>query len=214
MKQTKDNTVKYGNSEKFSNFVTNGHELCEESYSTRKILKDHLRFMLDMISEKDIKEFVKEAQDLLHTVMCDVLNKNSELKDILYYSYVGIDDLTHVSFENNVQLGEYFKDIESILKKFEYFKDFEIDQHDIYRYIADPPAYKKRKYKDCKNSGLSSLYFALFLCLSMYKEFNSESIHTNFEEDYTLEKNKKLFENFLHPLYFLFKFRVDTDTIK
>lgn len=205
MKHTKDNTTKHSNSEKFSNFVTSGYEFCEESHSTRKILRDHLRCMLDMISEKDKKEFVKETQDLLHTVMCDVLNKNSELKDLLYYSYVGIDDLTHLSFENNLQLGGYFKDIESILKKFRHFEDLKIEQQTIYRYLAKPSLYKRRDYKKHNNKDISFLYFSLAFCFSMYENFNSEPIQPNFEEDYTLEMNRILIKNYLIPTYFLFK---------
>ncbi len=210
MKQTKGNTVKYGNLEKFSSFVTNGHELCKENHSTRKILRDHLRFMLDMISEKDTKEFVKEAQDLLHTVMCDLLNKNSEPKDLLYYSYAGIDDLTHLCVENNVQLGEYFKDIESILKKFKHFEDLKIEQQTIYRYLAKPSLYKRRDYRKHDNKDISFLYFSLFLCFSIYENFNSELIQPNFEEDYTLEMNISLIKDYLIPTYFLFKSREDT----
>ncbi len=212
MKLIKDNVVvvEYGNSEKFSNFTTNGYELCEESDSTRKILRDHLRYMLGIISEKDIKEFVKEVQDLLHTVMCDVLNKNSEPIEQLYYSYVEIDDLTHLSFKNNVQLGKYFETIEIIFRKFEHFKDLEIDQQTVYRYLSQPALYKRRDYKKHDNKDISFLYFSLSFCLSMYENFNSEPIQPNFEEDYTLEMNRILIKNYLIPTYLLFKSREDT----
>ncbi len=150
-------------------------------YSTRK----------NMISEKDKKEFVKEAQDVLCNMIFFIKWRNP------------YDIFTNLPIENNIQLGWHFRDIKSILIKFEHFEGLEIDRKAVYRYLQRNCA--KHDKKD-----ISFLYFSLSFCFSMYENFNSAPVEPNFAEDYTLEINRILIKKYLIPTYLFFKYRKDT----